>query len=132
MTSAGYLSKALFVMACIPAVLIAEPVMTAETVTFADGTTCTVVETIDAGKAASTSSSVTAGNGHVSSTTTINGNTDRSRSGTVSSSASSSATAGSGSIDTFSTASITRADGTTITRRSDGTCHFIKPQASEE
>ncbi|MBY5338483.1 hypothetical protein [Rhizobium leguminosarum] len=85
-----------------------------------DGTTCTIVQS----QAGDMSTTVTAGNGHVSSSTTTGGGS----SGSSSSSASAGSSAGSGSVDSFSTASITRPDGTVITKRSDGTCSVTKPK----
>ncbi|MBY3052488.1 hypothetical protein HFO28_20375 [Rhizobium leguminosarum] len=87
-----------------------------------DGTTCTVVQSQSSQGDMSTT--VTAGNGQVSSTTTTGGGST----GTSSSSASAGSSAGSGSVDSFSTASITRPDGTVITKRSDGTCSITKPK----
>ncbi|HWT56267.1 MAG TPA: hypothetical protein VN284_00220 [Rhizobium sp.] len=84
-----------------------------------DGTTCTIVQS----QAGDMSTTVTASNGHVSSSTTTGGSADSSSS----SSASAGSSAGSGSVDSFSTASITRPDGTVITKRSDGTCSMTKP-----
>ncbi|MBX5160345.1 MULTISPECIES: hypothetical protein [unclassified Rhizobium] len=84
-----------------------------------DGTTCTIVQS----QAGDMSTTVTAGNGHVSSSTTTGGGS----AGSSSSSASAGSSAGSGSVDSFSTASITRPDGTVITKRSDGTCSLTKP-----
>lgn len=84
-----------------------------------DGTTCTIVQS----QAGDMSTTVTAGNGHVSSSTTSGSGS----AGSSSSSASASSSAGSGSVDSFSTASITRPDGTVITKRSDGTCSMTKP-----
>uniref|UniRef100_UPI003F25F02A hypothetical protein n=1 Tax=Rhizobium sp. F40D2 TaxID=3453141 RepID=UPI003F25F02A len=84
-----------------------------------DGTTCTIVQS----QAGDMSTTVTAGNGHVSSSTTTGGSAGSSSS----SSASAGSSAGSGSVDSFSTASITRPDGTVITKRSDGTCSMTKP-----
>lgn len=88
-----------------------------------DGTSCTVVQG-EASASGGTSTTVTAGNGHVSSSTTTGGATTSSGSSSTSSAA---ASAGSGSVDSFSTASITRPDGTVITKRSDGTCSVMKP-----
>ncbi|MBB3521154.1 hypothetical protein RJJ37_01530 [Rhizobium redzepovicii] len=85
-----------------------------------DGTTCTIVQS----QAGDMSTTVTAGNGHVSSSTTTGSGSAGSSS---SSSASAGSSAGSGSVDSFSTASITRPDGTVITKRSDGTCSMTKP-----
>ncbi|MBY3172914.1 hypothetical protein [Rhizobium laguerreae] len=87
-----------------------------------DGTTCTVVQSQSSQGDMSTT--VTAGNGQVSSTTTTGGGST----GTSSSSSSAGSSAGSGSVDSFSTASITRPDGTVITKRSDGTCSVMKPK----
>lgn len=110
-----------------------------EQVTLDDGTTCTVINGIESETATGTglSSSVTAGGGTVSSSTTINGRTTTTHSGggTTSSAANSStsstgssATAGSSDGQSFSTASVTKPDGTVITRRSDGTCDITKPK----
>ncbi|MBB4239189.1 hypothetical protein [Rhizobium esperanzae] len=91
----------------------------AEEIKLDDGTTCTIVQS----QAGDTSTTVTAGNGHVSSSTT----TGSGSAGSSSSSATAGSSAGSGSVDSFSTASITRPDGTVITKRSDGTCSLTKP-----
>ncbi|WP_246714148.1 hypothetical protein [Rhizobium leguminosarum] len=99
-------------------VLIAGQTMSEE-IKLDDGTTCTIVQS----QAGDMSTTVTAGNGHVSSSTT----TGSGSAGSSSSSASASSSAGSGSVDSFSTASITRPDGTVITKRSDGTCSMTKP-----
>ena len=99
----------------------------AETVTLDDGTTCTIIEsTSSAG--GNTTSSVTAGGGKVTSSTTIGGNTTTtgSAAGSASSSASSSVSGTAGN-EAFSTASVTRPDGSIVTRRSDGTCDITKP-----
>nr|WP_223216605.1 hypothetical protein [Rhizobium mesosinicum] len=85
-----------------------------------DGTTCTVVETQTS--AGDMSTTVTAGNGKVSSSTTAGNGSSTSASSSASSSA------GSGSVDSYSTASVTRPDGTVITKRSDGTCSVTKPK----
>ncbi|MBY5775682.1 hypothetical protein HFN59_00900 [Rhizobium leguminosarum] len=87
-----------------------------------DGTTCTVVQSQSSQGDMSTT--VTAGNGQVSSSTTTGGGS----AGSSSSSSSAGSSAGSGSVDSFSTASITRPDGTVITKRSDGTCSITKPK----
>ncbi|RWX17892.1 hypothetical protein EHI42_09015 [Rhizobium hidalgonense] len=99
-------------------VLIAGQTMSEE-IKLDDGTTCTIVQS----QAGDMSTTVTAGNGHVSSSTTTGSGTT----GSSSSSASAGSSAGSGSVDSFSTASITRPDGTVITKRSDGTCSMTKP-----
>lgn len=98
--------------------LIAGPTMSEE-IKLDDGTTCTIVQS----QAGNTSTTVTAGNGQVSSSTT----TGSGSAGASSSSASAGSSASSGSVDSFSTASITRPDGTVITKRSDGTCSITKP-----
>ncbi|WP_082933823.1 hypothetical protein [Rhizobium sp. WYCCWR10014] len=102
-------------------VLIAGQAMSEE-IKLDDGTTCIVVQSQSSQGDMSTT--VTAGNGHVSSSTTTGGGST----GTSSSSSSASSSAGSGSVDSFSTASITRPDGTVITKRSDGTCSVTKPK----
>ncbi|EJC82922.1 hypothetical protein Rleg4DRAFT_4652 [Rhizobium leguminosarum bv. trifolii WSM2297] len=99
-------------------VLIAGQTMSEE-IKLDDGTTCTIVQS----QAGDMSTTVTAGNGHVSSSTT----TGSGSAGSSSSSASAGSSAGSGSVDSFSTASITRPDGTVVTKRSDGTCSMTKP-----
>lgn len=99
-------------------VLIAGQTMSEE-IKLDDGTTCTIVQS----QTGDMSTTVTAGNGHVSSSTTTGSGTT----GSSSSSASAGSSAGSGSVDSFSTASITRPDGTVITKRSDGTCSMTKP-----
>lgn len=100
----------------------------AETVTLDDGTTCNIIEgTAAAGDG--TSSSVTAGGGTVTSTTTINGKTTTtgSSSAATSSSAGSSTSTDTNGAQAFSSASVTRPDGSVVTRRSDGTCDIAKP-----
>ncbi|TAY31742.1 hypothetical protein ELH93_03470 [Rhizobium leguminosarum] len=101
-------------------VLIAGQTMS-EAIKLDDGTTCTIVHSQSSQEGMSTT--VTAGNGHVSSSTT----TGSGSTGSSSSSAFAGSSAGSGSVDSFSTASITRPDGTVITKRSDGTCSVTKP-----
>ncbi|MBB3595933.1 hypothetical protein FHX08_006353 [Rhizobium sp. BK529] len=93
----------------------------AEDIKLDDGTTCTLVETQSS--SGGTSTTVTAGNGKVTSSTTTGTGPSTSSSSSASSSA-----AGSGSVDSFSTASVTRPDGTVITKRSDGTCSVTKPK----
>ena len=104
----------------------------AESVTLDDGTTCTVIESTSTNGSSGngTSSSVTAGNGNISSSTTIGGHTTTMQSGggSVSSSAGSSVTSGNAGGQSFSTASVTRPDGSVVTRRSDGTCDITKPR----
>ncbi|GGD76373.1 hypothetical protein CO653_32075 [Rhizobium anhuiense] len=84
-----------------------------------DGTTCTVVE----GRTSSgnMSTTVTAGNGKVSSSSATGAGSS------TAASSSSASSAGAGSVDSYSTASVTRPDGTVITKRSDGTCSVTKP-----
>ncbi|MBY5823643.1 hypothetical protein [Rhizobium leguminosarum] len=94
----------------------------AEEIKLDDGTTCTVVQSQSSQGDMSTT--VTAGNGQVSSSTTTGGGST----GSSSSSSSAGSSAGSGSVDSYSTASITRPDGTVITKRSDGTCSITKPK----
>lgn len=90
-----------------------------------DGSTCVVIEQESEGSGVS--SSVTVGSGSVSSSTTAGGGTTASG-GSATSSAGSAVTSGSSDGESFATASVTRPDGTTITRRSDGTCAIIKPK----
>ena len=90
----------------------------AEEISLADGTTCTLTEEHSGSDGMSTT--VTAGNGKVTSSTT-------SGIGSTSSSSASTSSAGSGSVDSYSSASVTRPDGTVITKRSDGTCSITKP-----
>jgi len=85
-----------------------------------DGTTCNLVQSLTSSGDMSTT--VTAGNGTVSSSTSTGSGQS------TSSSASSSSSAASGSVDSYSTASVTRPDGTVITKRSDGTCSVMKPK----
>jgi hypothetical protein len=101
----------------------------AETVKLDDGTTCTVIESTSSAGTGS-SSSVTVGNGDVTSSTTVGGQTMtmQSGSGSVSSSAGSSVTSGNAGGHSFSTASLTRPDGSVVTRRSDGTCDITRPR----
>ncbi len=103
----------------------------AETVKLDDGTTCTVIESTSSAGTGN-SSTVTAGKGDVTSSTTVGGQTmtmqSGSGSGSVSSSAGSSVTSGNAGGHSFSTASITRPDGSVVTRRSDGTCDITKPR----
>ena len=108
--------------------LFAHGAHSAETVTLDDGTICTVVEGSSAAGGGA-SSSVTAGGGSVTSSTTIGGKTTTPHTG--GGSASSSAGSSSGSVangaQAFSSASVTRPDGSVVTRRSDGTCDITKP-----
>ncbi|ASP81554.1 hypothetical protein [Sinorhizobium meliloti] len=91
-----------------------------------DGSTCVVIEP-EQSEGSGVSSSVTVGSGSVSSSTTVGGGTTASG-GSATTSAGSSVTSGSSGGESFATASVTRPDGTTITRRSDGTCAIIKPK----
>jgi hypothetical protein len=130
MTSVSILKKGAFTLPLILALLIAGTALSAnETVKLEDGTTCTVIEsTGSTGKG--TSTSVTAGGGNLSSSTTVDGKTTtmQSSGGSTSSSAGSSVTSGTAGTQSFSTASVMRPDGTVITRRSDGTCDVTKPR----
>ena len=128
MTPASFITRGAFALPLILVLGIAASAIADEKITLDDGTTCTVIEST--GSAGSgTSSSVTAGGGSVTSSTTVGGQTTttHSGSGSVSSGASSSSTAGSDGSQAFSTASVTRPDGTVVTRRSDGTCDITKP-----
>ncbi|WP_458391470.1 hypothetical protein [Sinorhizobium medicae] len=91
-----------------------------------DGSTCMIIEQ-ESSEGGGVSSSVTVRSGSVSSSTTVGGGAAASG-GSATSSAGSSATSGSSDGESFATASVTRPDGTTITRRSDGTCAIIKPK----
>lgn len=106
------------------AALLAAGQAMSEDIKLDDGSTCTVIEG-DVSANGGMSTTVTAGNGHVSSSTTTGGGTASSGSSSTSSAG---ASAGSGSVDSFSTASVTRPDGTVITKRSDGTCSVTKPK----
>ncbi len=128
MTSASFSHKSAFALPLIFAIIINGAALANETIKLNDGTTCSVIESgSSAGNGSSTS--VTAGGGGVSSSTTIGGTTTtvQSRNGSTSSSAGSSITTGTAGTQSFSTASVTRPDGTIITRRSDGTCDVTKP-----
>ncbi|WP_179864834.1 MULTISPECIES: hypothetical protein [Sinorhizobium] len=103
--------------------IIAPGAVMAEEIKLDNGSTCTVIEQKSSDGGVSTS--VTAGSGSVSSSTTVGGST---ASGGSASSAGSSVTAGSSTGESYATASVTRPDGTTVTRRSDGTCAIIKPK----
>lgn len=121
-------ARMVFALALIPAILSADPALSAETMTLDDGTTCTVTETIGDQGGRTTSSSVTAGGGNVSSSTTVNGQTTtQSGRGSAAASAGSSTSSHSSGATSTSMASVTLPDGTTVTRRSDGTCHITKP-----
>lgn len=129
MNSASFLLNGAFALPLILAVMITGAAFGNETVKLNDGTTCTIIEsTGSAGNG--TSTSITAGGGSVSSSTTVDGKTTtmHSSGGSVSSSAGSSVTSGTAGNQAFSTASVTRPDGTVITRRSDGTCEITKPK----
>ena len=129
MTSVVFLQKGAVALPLILAMMIAGAAFANETVKLDDGTTCTVIEsTGSTGNGLSTS--VTAGGGSVSSSTTVDGKTTTMQSGggSTSSSAGSSVTSGTAGSQSFSTASVTRPDGTVITRRSDGTCDITKPR----
>ncbi|MGK9055510.1 hypothetical protein [Neorhizobium petrolearium] len=126
MTSASFAYKGTLALPLTLATITAISAFATETVKLDDGTTCTVIESTGS-SGNGTSTSVTAGGGSVSSSTTIDGKTTtmNSAGGSASSSAGSSVTTGN---QAFSTASVTRPDGTVITRRSDGTCDITKPQ----
>ncbi|PXA85249.1 hypothetical protein DMC25_16050 [Caulobacter sp. D4A] len=129
MTSASFAFKGTFALPLILATITAISALATETVKLDDGTTCTIIEsTSSIGNG--TSTSVTAGGGGVSSSTTIDGKTTTTQSGggSASSSAGSSVTTGTAGNQAFSTASVTRPDGTVITRRSDGTCDITTPR----
>ncbi|WP_082471717.1 hypothetical protein [Rhizobium sp. Leaf321] len=128
MTSASFSHNGAFALPLILGVIVAGTAFANESIKLNDGTTCTVIES--SGPVGNgTSTSVTAGGGSVSSSTTIDGKTTtmHSSSGSTSSSAGSSVTSGTAGTHSFSTASITRPNGTIITRRSDGTCDVTKP-----
>ncbi|HET7412870.1 MAG TPA: hypothetical protein VFJ18_09435 [Pararhizobium sp.] len=96
-----------------------------------NGQTCTVVNGQEQANGANgNSTTVTAGSGGVTSSTTINGQTTTVHSNgspSVSSSAGSSVTTGSGGTNSSSSASTSGPEGTTtITRASDGTCIITK------
>lgn len=124
MTSSSFLIPA--VTALFAAAMVAPDHAVAKEIKLDDGSTCMVIEH-DQSEGGSVSSSVTAGSGSVSSSTTVGGGTAASG-GSASSSSASSATSGSSGGESFATASVTRPDGTTITRRSDGTCAILQPK----
>jgi hypothetical protein len=125
MTSSSYLLPA--VAALFAAAVAAPDHAVAKEIKLDDGSTCTVIEQ-EQSEGGGVSSSVTAGSGSVSSSTTVGGGTTASGGSAASSSSASSVTSGSSGGESFATASVTRPDGTTITRRSDGTCAIIKPK----
>ncbi|CDZ74072.1 Hypothetical protein NGAL_HAMBI2610_57040 [Neorhizobium galegae bv. orientalis] len=129
MTSASFAYKGTFALPLILATITAISAFATETIKLDDGTTCTVIESTGS-VGNGTSTSVTAGGGSVSSSTTIDGKTTTMHSGggSASSSAGSSVTTGTAGNQAFSTASVTRPDGTVITRRSDGTCDVTRPR----
>ncbi|WP_455918891.1 hypothetical protein [Ensifer canadensis] len=120
MTSNPFVAVAVSLAAVVSAPFFAE----AKEIKLDDGSTCTIIEQKSSEKGG-VSSSVTAGSGSVSSTTTVGGS---SSGGSTTSSAGSSVTTGSSPGESFSTTSVTRPDGTTITRRSDGTCAILQPE----
>lgn len=126
MTSLSKLKTAAFALPLLLIVCIAWQVFAAETIKLDDGTTCTVLEGSSTG---GTSTSITAGNGGVTSSTTIDGKTTtmNSGNGSASASAGSSVTTGTAGNQAFSMSSVTRPDGSVVTRRSDGTCSVTKP-----
>ena len=127
MTSLSKLKTAAFALPLFLIVCIAWQVLAAETIKLDDGTTCTVLE--GSSTAGGTSTSITAGNGGVTSSTTIDGKTTtmNSGSGSASASAGSSVTTGTAGNQAFSMSSVTRPDGSVVTRRSDGTCSVTQP-----
>lgn len=130
MTSASFSYKGAYALPLILVLMIAGTALSDnETVKLDDGTTCTVIESTGSARNG-TSTSITAGGGSVSSSTTIDGKTTtiKSGGGSTSSSAGSAVTSGTAGSQSFSTASVTRPDGTVITRRSDGTCDITKPK----
>ncbi|WP_426131155.1 hypothetical protein [Pararhizobium sp. PWRC1-1] len=98
----------------------------AETIKLDDGATCTIIES-GSSSDRENNTTVTAGGGKVSSSTTIGGKTTTTNSATGSSTSSASASSGDGTTQSFSTSSITRPDGSIVTRNSDGTCYVEKP-----
>lgn len=113
-----------------------------------DGTVCTVIEQQATGSGQSgLSTSVTAGSGQVSSSTTLGAETSGTTAssgaaggsgaastsggsaGSSSSASAATSNSGAGGGESLSTASITRPDGSVITRRSDGTCAVTKPKS---
>jgi hypothetical protein len=98
----------------------------AETIKLNDGATCTIIESSSSPNG-NNSTTVTTGGGKVSSSTTIGGKTTTTNSATGSSTSSASASSGDGTTQSFSTSSITRPDGSIVTRNSDGSCYVEKP-----
>lgn len=95
------------------------------TETLQDGTRCSVITgQKDSGSGVSTR--VTAGGGTVSSSTSIGnaGNTGQTASSGATASSSSSST---GSAQAMSSTSMTRPDGSIVTRSSDGSCVITRP-----
>ncbi len=124
MTSSSFLIPV--VTALFAAAMAAPGQAVADEIKLDDGSTCMVIQQGQS-EGGGVSSSVTAGSGSVSSSTTVGGGTTASG-GSGTSSSASSVTSGSSGGESFATASVTRPDGTTITRRSDGTCAIIKPK----
>ena len=118
MTSPSFSHNGAFALPLILAVVVAGAAFANESIKLNDGTTCTVIES-SGPVGDGTSTSITAGDGK---TTTM-----QSSGGSTSSSAGSSVTSGTAGTHSFSTASVTRPDGTIVTRRSDGTCDVTKP-----
>lgn len=98
-----------------------------ETETLADGTRCTVMESSSSGPAG-LSSRVTAGGGQVTASTTqgvpMAGTGSAASAG---SSASSGSASGGADAQATSSTSTTRADGSVVTKNSDGTCIITRP-----
>ncbi|MDW9806542.1 hypothetical protein GHK45_33510 [Sinorhizobium meliloti] len=124
MTSSSFLVPV--ITALFAAAMAAPDHAAAKEIKLDDGSTCVVIEP-EQSDGSRVSSSVTVGSGSVSSSTTVGGGTSASG-GSATSSAGSSVTSGSSGGESFATATVTRPDGTTITRRSDGTCAIIKPK----
>ncbi|MGK6317690.1 hypothetical protein [Neorhizobium sp. DT-125] len=128
MTSASISTRSTFTLSTIAMVIAAGAACANETIKLDDGTTCTIIE--NKGSVGNgTSTSITAGGGSVSSSTTADGKTTTMHTGGGSASSSSgwSSTGSATGSQAFSTASVTRPDGSVITRRSDGTCDITKP-----
>ncbi|WP_192936865.1 hypothetical protein [Sinorhizobium meliloti] len=124
MTSSSFLVPV--ITALFAAAMAAPDHAAAKEIKLDDGSTCVVIEP-EQSDGSRVSSSVIVGSGSVSSSTTVGGGTSASG-GSATSSAGSSVTSGSSGGESFATATVTRPDGTTITRRSDGTCAIIKPK----
>ncbi|WP_075293348.1 hypothetical protein [Pararhizobium arenae] len=108
--------------------IISGPALASETIKLDDGTTCTIIENTGSKAGGGTSTTVTADGGRVTSSTTVDGQTNPSSAGSgTSSSSAASSTSSVGEGQALSTSSYTRPDGSLVTRRSDGTCDITKP-----